>query len=296
MPRPKSILWVDDEVESLTSHVLFLEEHGFSVDKSTHADDALALLVDPTAAERATLGAFSSSVNETVLHTDGRVLPRHPRARASWNYLLDHCASTADEVHVSYDMKLTFVTETVAYDVSSLVQSAHELRVAEEAAMLDSFLELDRPLRTQQQESALVGVRKAQVKLAAYYLARGQEALDCLNACYEDFGRRIDKARGASTCWCDTCLQLNLLDLKFVLHAGAFVIQDIAGQRELVGPQVVIAHRLLKSRAPELVGHNGYALVTDAAADALDIPDEGAVQLLETYDDATVSAHVFALR
>lgn len=79
--------------------------------------------------------------------------------------------------HVSYDMKLTFVTETVAYDVSSLVQSAHELRVAEEAAMLDSFLELDRPLRTQQQESALVGVRKAQVKLAAYYLARGQEAL-----------------------------------------------------------------------------------------------------------------------
>jgi hypothetical protein len=54
---------------------------------------------------------------------------------------------------------------------------------------------------------------------------RGQEALDCLNACYEDFRRRLDKARGASTCWCDACLQLNLLDLKFVLHAGAFVIQ-----------------------------------------------------------------------
>ena len=125
---------------------------------------------------------------------------------------------------------------------------------------------------------------------------RGQEALDCLDACYEDFRRRLDTARGASTCWCDACLQLNSLDLKFVLHAGAFVIQYIAGQRELVGPQVVIAHRLLKSRAPELVGHNGYALVTDAAADALDIPDEGGVQLLETYDNATVSAHVFALR
>jgi predicted NAD/FAD-binding protein len=71
---------------------------------ATHADDALGLLVDPTAAERRTLGAFSSSVNETVLHTDGRILPTHARARASWNYLLDHCASTADEVHVSYDM------------------------------------------------------------------------------------------------------------------------------------------------------------------------------------------------
>jgi uncharacterized protein len=71
---------------------------------ATHADDALGLLVEPTDLERATLGAFSSSVNETVLHTDGRVLPTHRRARASWNYLLDHCASTADEVHVSYDM------------------------------------------------------------------------------------------------------------------------------------------------------------------------------------------------
>lgn len=77
--------------------------------------------------------------------------------------------------HVSFDMKLTFVTETVAYDVSSLVQTAHELSQDVEEPMLESFLELDRPLRTQSQESALVGVRKAQVKLAVYYLMRGLE-------------------------------------------------------------------------------------------------------------------------
>jgi hypothetical protein len=75
--------------------------------------------------------------------------------------------------HVSFDMKLTFVTETVAYDVSSLCQSAHQLGLVEETSMLDSFLELDRPLRAQVQESALIGVRKAQVKLAAYYLSLG---------------------------------------------------------------------------------------------------------------------------
>ena len=44
MARPKSILWVDDEVESLTSHILFLEEQGFAVETSAHGDDALALL------------------------------------------------------------------------------------------------------------------------------------------------------------------------------------------------------------------------------------------------------------
>ena len=76
--------------------------------------------------------------------------------------------------HVSFDMKLTFVTETVAYDVSSLCQSANELQSPEEDAMLSQFLELDRPLRVMAQESALLGVRKAQVKLAAYYLMRGE--------------------------------------------------------------------------------------------------------------------------
>ncbi len=77
--------------------------------------------------------------------------------------------------HVSFDMKLTFVTETVAYDVSSLCQYANELGSAQEDAMLSQFLQLDRPLRVSAQESALLGVRKAQVKLAAYYLMRGLE-------------------------------------------------------------------------------------------------------------------------
>jgi len=35
----------------------------------------LGLLVEPTAAERATLGAFSSSVNETVMHIAQNDLP-----------------------------------------------------------------------------------------------------------------------------------------------------------------------------------------------------------------------------
>jgi hypothetical protein len=77
--------------------------------------------------------------------------------------------------HVSFDMKLPFVTETVAYDVSALCQAACEQSSPEQDHMLSRFLELDRPLRTSAQESALLGVRKAQVKLAAYYIAKGLE-------------------------------------------------------------------------------------------------------------------------
>jgi uncharacterized protein len=53
---------------------------------ATHADQALALLADPSAEERSALGAFTYTANETVLHTDERFLPRARAARASWNY------------------------------------------------------------------------------------------------------------------------------------------------------------------------------------------------------------------
>jgi predicted NAD/FAD-binding protein len=50
-----------------------------------HSDQALAMLADPSAAERELLGAIPYQRNDTVLHTDERLLPDLPRARASWN-------------------------------------------------------------------------------------------------------------------------------------------------------------------------------------------------------------------
>jgi len=76
----------------------------------------------------------------------------------------------------SYDMQLGFVTETVAWDVSALCEFAHPLhRDGLDDKMLAMFLELDQPLRVKRQESGLQGIRKAQIKLACYYLAAGAE-------------------------------------------------------------------------------------------------------------------------
>ncbi len=52
-----------------------------------HADQALAMLTQPTEAERSVLGAFRYSRNLTVLHTDAGLMPRRRRAWASWNYI-----------------------------------------------------------------------------------------------------------------------------------------------------------------------------------------------------------------
>lgn len=53
---------------------------------AAHSDQALGMLADPTDAERAVLGAIPYQENLTVLHTDARLLPPVPIARASWNY------------------------------------------------------------------------------------------------------------------------------------------------------------------------------------------------------------------
>jgi CheY-like chemotaxis protein len=42
--RPKSILWVDDEIESLESQRRFLQDHGYEVEAAAAGDDALELL------------------------------------------------------------------------------------------------------------------------------------------------------------------------------------------------------------------------------------------------------------
>jgi predicted NAD/FAD-binding protein len=71
---------------------------------ATHPDQALALLADPTPAERTVLGAFHYSRNETWLHRDTSVLPGAPGARASWNYRKASCRDTDAPVLVSYDL------------------------------------------------------------------------------------------------------------------------------------------------------------------------------------------------
>ncbi len=46
MPDAKRILWVDDEISGLKSHILFLEGRGFDVRTAPNGEDALAILSD----------------------------------------------------------------------------------------------------------------------------------------------------------------------------------------------------------------------------------------------------------
>ncbi|MBK5218699.1 MAG: FAD-dependent oxidoreductase [Thermoleophilia bacterium] len=55
---------------------------------ATHSDQALAMLSDPSAAERQVLGAIPYQRNEAVLHTDTAMMPRRRPIWSSWNFHL----------------------------------------------------------------------------------------------------------------------------------------------------------------------------------------------------------------
>jgi len=69
---------------------------------ATHADEALALLAQPTKEEQALLGAFCYSRNEAILHTDDSLMPRRRSVWSSWNYIGD--AAAPDKVCITYWM------------------------------------------------------------------------------------------------------------------------------------------------------------------------------------------------
>ncbi len=77
---------------------------------------------------------------------------------------------------VAHGMSLGFVTETAAYDLARLCECAAVASAPVQRRNLDHLLQVDKESETEAQETGLRGVRKAQVKLATFYLERGEEA------------------------------------------------------------------------------------------------------------------------
>ncbi len=79
--------------------------------------------------------------------------------------------------HLAHQSSLAFINETVGYDLCALCELAHDLGSPLEEELLAIFLEVDKMPETEVQENSLRGVRKAQLKLATYYLVKGREDL-----------------------------------------------------------------------------------------------------------------------
>src|SRR6188472_2501602 len=114
----------------------------------------------------------------------------------------------------------------------------------------------------------------------------GSMLLDTIERCYFGFRRRRRDVRQATSCECNACARIPDLDLKFVVHHGPAIRQRVAGHQELLGSDVIVAHRLLKNGVIERLGMSAYALLSQSCIDASDI-DPAAIgmrEITETYE------------
>lgn len=107
---------------------------------------------------------------------------------------------------------------------------------------------------------------------AFVYLAEpevdGLHLQNIIESTYFEFRRRQRNIVQSSICECDACAKIRDLDLKFVVHHGQVAKQEMSGQEELVGRDVILVHRLLKNEAESRIGGRAYAMYTDAFAKA----------------------------
>lgn len=92
---------ISDEMTTVHSAVTEVERHAkgvkvhtetqcFAADQvifACHADEALALLQQPSQDEQTLLSCFTYQENKAYLHTDERLMPKRSKAWSSWNYL-----------------------------------------------------------------------------------------------------------------------------------------------------------------------------------------------------------------
>ena len=95
-----SVLETPDGVEVTDGNGAVARYDGVVI--AVHPAQALAMLAEPTAAQREVLGAITYSPNVALLHTDTSLLPTAPDARASWNFRRPR--EERGHVTVTYDL------------------------------------------------------------------------------------------------------------------------------------------------------------------------------------------------
>jgi len=126
----------------------------------------------------------------------------------------------------------------------------------------------------------------------------GQTVLEAVELLYCSFASALETMTLNTTCRCNACANINALGLKIVMHCGEFAKTDIGGRETLSGPDVILAHRLLKNEIREKTGIDDYMLVTQQCVDDLDVAGivAGWTEHTESYEHiGDVKAYVSSL-
>ena len=128
-------------------------------------------------------------------------------------------------------------------------------------------------------------------------LSRGETLLELIETTYVAFCDRRDSSHWRTTCTCAACQNMPNLDLKFFVHHGDYIIQQISGIRELVGSDVNLAHRLMKNHITGATGWKAYTLFTERGLEHLGVRPANMHAQIESYEHlGDVQTHSLDLR
>jgi hypothetical protein len=112
----------------------------------------------------------------------------------------------------------------------------------------------------------------------------GNAVLELIDQSYGAFRDKAASLFAQATCPCKACRAIPTLDLKFILHHGEYIIQQIAGISDLLGTDVNLIHRLLKNGIAESTGWKGYAAFTGAALEHMQYSTTNLFKRCEIYE------------
>ena len=115
-------------------------------------------------------------------------------------------------------------------------------------------------------------------------LPKDKSLLELIDNTYLMFRDKAQDLWINATCDCKACKAIPTLDLKFMVHYGDFIIQQVAGIKDLLGTDVNLIHRLVKNRVVESTGWQGYALFTQQGLEHTQTEKKAFVQQTESYE------------
>jgi len=104
-------------------------------------------------------------------------------------------------------------------------------------------------------------------------ILQGQTLVEMMEATYVAFKRAIELMVLNTTCTCNACRNIPNLDLKFFVHFGTYMLQQLPTYTELIGTDVNTGHRLTKNTIKEKTCCTAYVAYSKAAVEALGIQD-----------------------
>ncbi len=98
-----------------------------------------------------------------------------------------------------------------------------------------------------------------------------QILIELVESIYFAFSRKLELMQFNTTCTCNACKNISGLDLKIFVHYGDYMLQQLAEKEELIGSDVILAHRMMKNQVIEQTDIQAYALFTEKAAESLEL-------------------------